>query len=674
MRVPMGHADDTIRAPADEAEATRRPAFLSSAVAGPAERKLALAVVLLSVLLFVAVAPFARTPLAQVWPFIPIYQSALTLNELITAVLLFAQFRIVRSRAVLALACGYLFVAGVVAVHTLTFPGLFSPTGWLGAGPQTTAWLYMCWHAGFPVCVIAYVWLKATEGEGLQRQSVGFALWGAVAGVAIAVLGVSLLATVGHGLLPAIMRGNAYTPAMVAVVSWVWALSGVALAALWMHRPHSTLDLWLMVVMWAYIFDVALGAVLNGQRFDLGFYTGRIYGMLAASFVLVVLLFQTGALYARLVRLLDEEKHERRVESEQRRRIFETSLDLILITDPQGNFLQVSPSCMTILGYDPTEMVGRSAIDFVYRDDLAPIRQQMRQARSGHDIRNFETRYLRKDGRAVTLVWSGVWSEPEKQYFFIGRDMTEQKRNERLKDEFVATVSHELRTPMSSISASLAMLESGAIGHVSDPVRRLVSIALVNSRRLSRLINDILDIEKLQAGKMSFEQREFDAKQLVEEAIDANAAFAGTFNVKVRLDASATEELVLADRDRLMQVLINLLSNAVKFSPAGDEVVVGVQPQDDQVRITVRDYGPGIPEEFKARIFERFAQADGTDTRRPGGSGLGLSIARQIVVRLGGDIGYETAPGGGTIFYIDLPRRDATDVAHAPPADFRRRA
>ena len=384
---------------------------------------------LLSTVVFVAAAPFARVQLSQLWAFIPIYQSALTLNELITAILLFAQFRIVRSCALLALACGYLFTTSMVVLHTLSFPGLFSPTGLLGATPQTTAWIYMYWHGAFPLFVIAYAWLKHDMGDpGLPPQRVGRAQLIGTLGVAIAVVGLALLATAGHALLPAIMRGNNYAPAMILVVSTVWSLSAIALLVLWMRRPHSTLDLWLMVVMCAWIFDVALSAVFNAGRFDLGFYAGRIYGLLAATFVLGVLLFQTSALYVRLAGLLDAEQQERRREGEHRRRIFETSPDLILITDRQGRFEQISPSSSTILGFKPSELIGRNAKDLVHPDDLDPIRQQMRLARSGHhQIRNFETRYKHRDGRVVTLVWSGVWSEPEQRHFFIGRDMTEQK-------------------------------------------------------------------------------------------------------------------------------------------------------------------------------------------------------------------------------------------------------
>src|SRR5262249_36201212 len=223
----------------------------------------------------------------------------------------------------------------------------------------------------------------------------------------------------------------------------ILALCLTALFVLWLRRPHAVLDLWLMVVMCVWLFDVALSASLNGGRFDLGFYAGRIYGLLAATFVLLVLLFETGNLYAQLARLFETEKQERRREAEERRRIFETSLDLILVVDRQGNVLRVSPSATEILGYAPDDMLGRNAGDFVYPEDLDAIREEMRRARRGPLGRHFGTRYVHKNGPVVTLAWSGVWSEPEQRHYFIGRDVTEEKRVERMKDEFIATVSHE---------------------------------------------------------------------------------------------------------------------------------------------------------------------------------------------------------------------------------------
>jgi signal transduction histidine kinase len=278
----------------------QRTEVLSTLPAAPSERRIALATVLVSIVVFAALAPFAQTPLAKVWAFIPVYESALVINDLITAVLLLAQFRIVRTRALLVIACGYLFTATITVAHALTFPGLFSDSGLLGANPQSTAWLYMFWHGGFPLLVIAYAMLKSRDEATVARGRVGAAVGLGVLTVFAAVSGLTLLATVGQELLPAIMRGNRYTPAMIFVVGSVWASSIVALIALWRRRPYSVLDAWLMVVMCAWVFDIALSAVLNAGRFDLGFYAGRIYGLLAASFVLIMLLFENTTLYARL--------------------------------------------------------------------------------------------------------------------------------------------------------------------------------------------------------------------------------------------------------------------------------------------------------------------------------------------------------------------------------------
>ncbi|RZI43659.1 GGDEF domain-containing protein [Herbaspirillum sp. HC18] len=278
--------------------------FLSTLPAAPRERRLAAAILVLSVAVFVFLAPFAKTQLAPVWAFIPIYESSLVINDLITAVLLLSQYLSFRSRALFVLSCGYLFTAFTTVAHALTFPGLFAPTGLLGAGPQSTAWLYMFWHGTFPLFVMAYAHMKAKEGTRMHTAgSPGPAVLGGLAVILAVVCGFTLLVTQGHALLPAIMQGNRHTPVMIGVVSTVWMLSLVALVMVWRQRPHSVLDIWLMVTMCAWLIDIALSAVLNGGRFDLGFYAGRIYGLLAASFVLLVLLVESGMLYAQLVEL-----------------------------------------------------------------------------------------------------------------------------------------------------------------------------------------------------------------------------------------------------------------------------------------------------------------------------------------------------------------------------------
>jgi len=276
---------------------THAPTFLSTLPAGREELQLAKFVVATSIFAFLIVLPFAATQLSKVWAFIPIYESVLVINDLVTAVLLIGQFMISRANSIRVLVCGYLFTALMACMHALSFPGLFSDSGLLGGDPQTTAWLYMFWHAGFPLCVIAY-----TQLSGEARGSTRYAMFSGIAWVVAAVCGLTLLAALNHAtLLPAIMQGNHYTPLMKGVVGAVWLLSVLALAALWRRRGRSVLDLWLIVVMCAWLCDIALSAVFNAGRFDLGFYAGRLYGLLAATFVLLVLLVENGWLYARLV-------------------------------------------------------------------------------------------------------------------------------------------------------------------------------------------------------------------------------------------------------------------------------------------------------------------------------------------------------------------------------------
>jgi signal transduction histidine kinase len=238
----------------------------------------------------------------------------------------------------------------------------------------------------------------------------------------------------------------------------------------------------------------------------------------------------------------------------------------------------------------------------------------------------------------------------------------ERKRLERLKDEFIATVSHELRTPLTSIAGSLGLLMGNAAGNLPDPVARLLAIAYTNSQRLVRLVNDILDIAKMDAGQFVYNFGQVDVRSLVEQAIEANRGFADSCGVRIRLEDGCAVDEVRADSERLTQVVTNLLSNAIKFSPVGGEVVLAIEKGTDAIHISVlisvRDHGPGISVDFKPHIFERFAQADATDARQKGGTGLGLSIVKQIVDRLGGEVGFADAPGGGTIFHVELPCKE----------------
>jgi PAS domain S-box-containing protein len=345
----------------------------------------------------------------------------------------------------------------------------------------------------------------------------------------------------------------------------------------------------------------------------------------------------------------------------------------MVMTDHDGKMIMVNTELERQFGYARDELIGQPV------DMLVPDRMRMRHAHlrdkfspkpesrrvgAGRDLLG-----RRKDGSEFPVEVGLNPIDAGGRLLVLGVifDISERKEVERLKDEFVATVSHELRTPLTSISGSLSLLACQWSDKLPESAMRLVSIAHKNVQRLVRLINDILDIEKIESGRVEFNIVRAGLRQVAEQAIEDNRALAEEFGVDLRLDAGSVEAEVNADPDRLAQVVANLLSNAIKFSSRGGEVLVAVEKPGDFCRISVRDHGSGIPKEFRSRIFSKFAQADGTNSRRKGGTGLGLSIVKQIVERLGGQVGFDDAPGGGTIFHVELPAWDGTacdDIDH----------
>ncbi|HET9954290.1 MAG TPA: ATP-binding protein [Polyangiaceae bacterium] len=248
--------------------------------------------------------------------------------------------------------------------------------------------------------------------------------------------------------------------------------------------------------------------------------------------------------------------------------------------------------------------------------------------------------------------------------FLIERELALGDRM-RLKNEFVATVSHELRTPLTSIRGSLGLLLGEALGRLPEPVQSMLQIAHSNSERLMRIVNDLLDIDKIEAGKLDFVLSRASLQPILERSLIENGELARARGVEFRLHMGAADACARIDPDRLLQVLTNLLSNAVKFSPPGAAVELELEPRSEQVRIAVKDHGPGIPHEFRARMFGKFAQADASDARSRGGSGLGLNIARALTERMGGQIGFTSELGLGSTFFVDLPRCGALDHEHS---------
>ncbi|HWF93766.1 MAG TPA: ATP-binding protein [Xanthobacteraceae bacterium] len=333
----------------------------------------------------------------------------------------------------------------------------------------------------------------------------------------------------------------------------------------------------------------------------------------------------------------------------------------MLMVDCAGKIVMVNTEIERLFGYQRDELIGQSV------DILTPVRLRGAHARHRSGFTHHpKTRHaasdlfgLHKDGTEfpVEVGLNPIQTREGLLVLSAVVDISERKRLERLKDEFVSTVSHELRTPLTSISGSLGLLIGGATGKLPDAATRLLTIAQSNSQRLVRLVNDILDTEKMESNRITFHFGPVEARALVEQAIEANRSFAESYGVQVRMDPASLGGEVHVDPDRLVQVATNLLSNAIKFSPPDGEVLVSVQQRTHLVRISVRDHGPGIPVDFRAHMFAKFAQADATDARRKGGTGLGLSIVKQIVTRLGGTVDFEDAPGGGTVFHVDLAGR-----------------
>ena len=281
------------------------PAFLPDQAASPAQRRRATTLIVVSALLFTALAPFAKVKLAPFPSFIALYETAVVVNDLITAVLLFGQSRVLRARPLAVLASGYLFAALLVVGHALSFPGLFTPEGLLGAGPHSTAWIYLFWHLGFPLFVLAYAW----PAHGPRAVSRPFTVPLFTVALALALIA---LATVGAPLLPAVMQGSQSTPLLRGMVGVICVVTVLTLGLLWKQRRQSVLDRWLMVALCAWLFDTALSAMLNGGRYDLGFYAGRLYGLLTCSVVLYELLLENGWMYARLAQAHADERRRGR--------------------------------------------------------------------------------------------------------------------------------------------------------------------------------------------------------------------------------------------------------------------------------------------------------------------------------------------------------------------------
>jgi len=406
-----------------------------------------------------------------------------------------------------------------------------------------------------------------------------------------------------------------------------------------------------------YVINVAIAYRLT-QVFHSGYRLRHAYGKLAQDH---------RALNRRLERQLVElEEARRQVEASGRKLALfaERAPIAVLELQPDGTVAEVNHAAEILFGYAAAELVGGPMKKLVlaeFHDEFDRIWRQLQTSRES--IAGLKIRNPRRDGIELTCEWTVTpLVNFQKEVIAViaqGRDVTAQLEAERMKKEFTSTLSHELRTPLTSIIGSLQLINSGVMGDVDKEIGELTVVAERNSQRLLDLINDILDIEKIESGKVTLVPEVMRVDELVRESLVLNKAFGERFKVSFQSHGDIPERRVHADRKRLLQVMTNLLSNAAKFSPEGGIVEISTEDAGANVRIAVHDRGSGIPEAFRARIFGRFTQADSTATRQKGGSGLGLAICKRLVELMRGRIGFEDRPGGGTTFWFELPRRTA---------------
>lgn len=446
-------------------------------------------------------------------------------------------------------------------------------------------------------------------------------------------------------------------PAADAKVAFVFVafLTGLFLPLRWMLAIWSLQGIGLILLAAAW--------VSGSLNFQLDFPTYAADPLVWATGIWTILVYSSVVAYVAfaIIVLLHRKTIQLEKQAEHTQTILDGLHDGVITIDAAGIIRYCNPAALRCFSYSPEQLIGQNV------SMLMPSPH-----RDAHDsyLRNYQTtgkaqiigvgrelEGMRADGSLfpMELAVTDITRGGRIEYLGIVRDISERKRIENMKSQFVSTVSHELRTPLTAISGALGLLNSGSLGVFSDKAAEMVDIATKNSKQLIFLINDLLDFEKIASGHMRYQLKKQPLLLLLEQTISAHGTYSQKKNIQLRLLPPSQLVQVHVDEQRLIQVLSNLLSNAIKFSPPDGIVTLSAEVTNNAVRVSVVDQGPGVPSEFKQRLFDRFAQADASDTRKKGGTGLGLAISRELITAMGGNIGYQDSPEQGACFWFELP-------------------
>lgn len=676
---------------------------LSSLPPSPAQKRLALGIVLaLFVALALVTGPLGGMQLGAIHSFVAVYTTAMFVIDLITAIILFAQFSILRSRAVLVIASGYLFTALLIVPYVLAFPGVLASNGLVG-GLQTSAHLYLLWHCGFPLFVIGYALSKGTGAssevapEKVRPAIVRSILWTGAGAMAAALLSIH-----GGPGLPRIMldQGN-FVPNWPYVVGAPIALLCIsALGVLWVRR-QSILDLVLMVVLCTYLIEIPPHFYPAPARFSTGWYAVRVTSLVSSSVVLIVLLYEISALYAKLLsavlgerritelsQMLASETAARREnarlyrdlqEREARvRRLFNSNIIGIFTWNLDGQILDANDAFGRIVGYDSHDVLsGRLRWKDLMPPEWDPNDDQIMANMLATGVAPpFEAEYISKDGsRVPVLIGAALFDRTPTEGVAFVLDLTDRKRAEqaardsdqryieierKLSDanriasiaQLSATIAHEINQPLSGIitnaSTGLRMLDADPPN--IDGARETARRAMRDGNRAADVITRLRDL---------FSRREISLKPMdLNEATREVIAMTWSDLEKnsVVLQTTLAEELpaITADRIQLQQVILNLLRNASEAMASVHDrprrmVISTGRDGDDHVRLAVRDAGVGLDPEGIDKLFNAFYSTTS------GGMGIGLSISRSIIERHHGRLWAEPNDDRGATFSFSIP-------------------